>query len=58
MTNHKSQITNKILGFLGLILGIAAIAAAVVYPAETAAIAILSVAASGLLIWFFISHFE
>jgi len=51
-------MVNRIIGITGFFLGVATIVIATVYPARTAEITILAIAASGLLIWFFISHFD
>jgi hypothetical protein len=49
---------NKILGILGLVLGVAAIINGTVYPSRTVVTAILAIVSTVLLTWFFIVYFE
>jgi ABC-type uncharacterized transport system involved in gliding motility auxiliary subunit len=49
---------NKLIGILGLILGIAALMVGSIYPAKTVVIVALALAGTVLLTFFFISHFE
>jgi hypothetical protein len=51
-------VVNRILAITGVILGAGAIFVASLYPTHTLEIAVMAIAGSGLLIWFFIVHFE
>jgi len=51
-------MVNKILGILGLVLGVLSIINSAVFPSRTVVTAVLAIVSSVLLTWFFIVHFE